>query len=126
MPCHGQTLGNELNALRIFVQDVASRHDGQAPVLYGNCQAEWEVMLLAAHCHVSGFSVLNGSPLSYWSGESGVNPMRLLGGFSGGVWFANLLGLDGQGAGLIVSSLFARASRATRRSAFRHAQLISG
>ncbi|QEZ44135.1 DUF3141 domain-containing protein [Cupriavidus oxalaticus] len=99
IPCPGQTLGDVLNALRILVQEVASRHDGQAPVLYGNCQAGWEVMLLAAHCceHVSGFSVLNGSPLSYWSGESGVNPMRLLGGFSGGVWLANLLADLGNG-----------------------------
>ncbi|MCY1198417.1 hypothetical protein D9M68_134800 [compost metagenome] len=99
VPCPGQTLGEVLHALRIFVAEVARRHDGQTPVLYGNCQAGWEVVLLAAHCceHVSGFSVLNGSPLSYWSGESGVNPMRLLGGFSGGVWFANLIADLGNG-----------------------------
>ncbi len=56
-------------------------------------------MLLAAHCceHVSGISVLNGSPLSYWSGEPGVNPMRLLGAFSGGVWGAKYLTDIGSG-----------------------------
>lgn len=98
-PCRGQTLGDVLHALRLFVQEVARRHDGQAPVLYGNCQAGWEVVLLAAHCceHVSGFSVLNGSPLSYWSGEPGVNPMRLLGAFTGGVWGANFLADLGNG-----------------------------
>lgn len=99
IPCPAQTLGDVLHALRIFVQEVARRHDRQAPVLYGNCQAGWEVMLLAAHCceHVSGFSVLNGSPLSYWCGEAGVNPMRLLGGFSGGAWIANFLADLGNG-----------------------------
>ena len=56
-------------------------------------------MLLSAHCceQVSGISVLNGSPLSYWSGEPGVNPMRLLGAFSGGVWGANFLADLGNG-----------------------------
>ncbi|WP_434032995.1 DUF3141 domain-containing protein [Cupriavidus sp. a3] len=98
-PCPGQTLGDVLHALRAFIQEVARRHDGQAPVLYGNCQAGWVVMLLAAHCceHVSGISVLNGSPLSYWSGEPGVNPMRLLGAFSGGVWGAKYLTDIGSG-----------------------------
>ncbi|EKZ97656.1 pimeloyl-ACP methyl ester carboxylesterase [Cupriavidus metallidurans] len=99
IPCPGQTLGDVLSALRTFVQEVARRHDGQEPVLYGNCQAGWEVMLLSAHCceQVSGISVLNGSPLSYWSGEPGVNPMRLLGAFSGGVWGANFLADLGNG-----------------------------
>lgn len=99
IPCPGQTLGDVLNALRYFVQEVARRHDGQAPVLYGNCQAGWEVVLLSAHCceHVAGLAVLNGSPLSYWSGEAGVNPMRLLGAFCGGVWAANFLADLGNG-----------------------------
>ncbi|MCL6470707.1 MAG: DUF3141 domain-containing protein [Ralstonia sp.] len=98
-PCRGQTLGDVLNALRTFVEEVARRHDGQAPVLYGNCQAGWEVMLLSAHCceRVACPAVLNGSPLSYWSGEAGVNPMRLLGAFTGGVWSANFLADLGNG-----------------------------
>ena len=34
---------------------------------------------------------MNGSPLSYWSGEAGVNPMRLAGGLMGGAWLTHLL-----------------------------------
>lgn len=91
-PCHGQTLADVLHALRRFVQAVASRHPGQAPVLYGNCQAGWAVTLLSADCSgLVGPAVLNGSPLSYWSGEAGVNPMRLAAGFNGGAWLTHLV-----------------------------------
>src|SRR5512134_2260354 len=71
---------------------VAERHEGRRPVLYGNCQAGWAATLLSAHCEAgAGTVVLNGSPLSYWAGEPGVNPMRTLGGFVGGVWLAHFL-----------------------------------
>ena len=91
-PSPHQTLPDVLAALRQFVEDVAGRHDGNRPVLYGNCQGGWAATLLSAHCESSaGLTVLNGSPLSYWEGEPGVNPMRVLGGFVGGVWLAHLL-----------------------------------
>lgn len=78
-PVPEQTLEDVLFALRRFVEDVSARHDGAAPVLYGNCQAGWAVTLLAAHCEgLAGPVVLNGSPLSYWAGEEGVNPMLSL------------------------------------------------
>ena len=38
----------------------------------------------------SGPLVLNGSPLSYWAGESGVDPVRISGGLLGGAWPAHL------------------------------------
>ncbi len=91
-PSPGQTLADVHHALRRFLEEVARRHPGSAPVLYGNCQAGWAVTLLAADCAgVAGPLVLNGSPLSYWAGESGVNPMRISGGLLGGVWPAHLL-----------------------------------
>ncbi|MYL24327.1 DUF3141 domain-containing protein [Halomonas alkaliantarctica] len=91
-PLPGQTLEDVLNVLRCFVDTVAERHPGQPPVLYGNCQAGWAIALLSADCEgLIGPAVLNGSPLSYWSGESGVNPMRLAGGLLGGAWPAHLL-----------------------------------
>lgn len=69
-----------------------------APVLYGNCQAGWAVTLLAADCEgLAGVTVLNGSPLSYWAGESDVNPMRLAGGLMGGSWVTHLLADLGHG-----------------------------
>jgi hypothetical protein len=87
-----QTLGDVLKALRRFVEEVSTRHGGKEPVLYGNCQAGWAVMLLAAECEgLSGPAVLNGSPLSYWAGAAGVNPMRLAGGLLGGSWLTHLM-----------------------------------
>jgi len=91
-PCRGQPLADVLQALRRFVETVARRHPGQAPILYGNCQAGWAVTLLSADCSgLVGPAVLNGSPLSYWSGEAGLNPMRLAAGFNGGTWLAHLI-----------------------------------
>ena len=84
--------------MRRFVEDVVQRHPGKPPVLYGNCQAGWAVTLLAADCEgLAGPVVLNGSPLSYWAGESGVNPMRVSGGLLGGAWLAHLTADLGNG-----------------------------
>lgn len=89
--CEGQTLADVLHALRRFVGRVSDLHGGRAPVLYGNCQAGWAAAILAADCEgLAGPIVLNGSPLSYWAGESGLNPARFSGGLLGGVWLAHL------------------------------------
>ncbi|WP_299316533.1 DUF3141 domain-containing protein, partial [uncultured Halomonas sp.] len=97
-PMAGQTLGDVLHVLRRFVETVAEHHPGKPPVLYGNCQAGWAIALLAADCEgLVGPAILNGSPLSYWSGESGVNPMRLAGGLMGGAWLTHLLADLGDG-----------------------------
>lgn len=97
-PEPGQTLADVLHALRRFVEDVAQRHPGKPPVLHGNCQAGWAVTLLAADCEgLAGPVVLNGSPLSYWAGKSGVNPMRTSGGLLGGAWLAHLTADLGNG-----------------------------
>ncbi|MEC4718093.1 DUF3141 domain-containing protein [Noviherbaspirillum sp. CPCC 100848] len=98
LPCENQTLVHVLKALRRFADEVAQRHGGKSPILYGNCQAGWAAMLLAADCdQLTGPIVLNGSPLSYWSGASGVNPMRLAGGLMGGMWMTHLLADQGNG-----------------------------
>jgi hypothetical protein len=97
-PSPGQTLADVLHALRRFVEEVAGRHSGSPPVLYGNCQAGWAMTLLSADCEgLVGPAVLNGSPLSYWSGEAGVNPMRVTGGLLGGAWLTHLTADLGNG-----------------------------
>lgn len=97
-PCPGQSLMDVLHTLRRFVEEVTKRHPGTPPVLYGNCQAGWAVALLSADCEgLVGPAVLNGSPLSYWAGESGINPMRIAGGMVGGAWLTHLLADLGDG-----------------------------
>ena len=97
-PCPGQTLADVHHTLRCFVEEISRRHQGQAPVLYGNCQGGWAVALLSADCEgLAGPAVLNGSPLSYWAGASDVNPMRLAGGFVGGSWLAHFVSDLGNG-----------------------------
>ena len=97
-PCPGQTLADVLHALRSFVEEIARRHPGQAPVLYGNCQGGWAVALLSADCAgLVGPAVLNGSPLSYWAGDADANPMRLAGGLMGGAWLARYISDLGNG-----------------------------
>jgi uncharacterized protein DUF3141 len=87
-----------LHVLRRFVEEVSKRHDGEPPVLYGNCQAGWAIAILAADCQgLAGPAVLNGSPLSYWAGESGINPARISGGLLGGAWLTHLTSDLGNG-----------------------------
>lgn len=91
-PSPHQRLVDVLHAMRRFVDEVIARHPGKTPILYGNCQAGWAAMLVAIHCQGPlGPVVLNGSPLSYWAGASGANPMRLTGGLLGGSWMTNFL-----------------------------------
>lgn len=97
-PARGQTLADVHHALRRFVEEVAARHSGKPPVLYGNCQAGWALTLLSADCEgLAGPTILNGSPLSYWAGEAGANPMRVAGGLLGGSWLAHFTADLGDG-----------------------------
>ena len=97
-PMPGQTLADVHYALRDFVTEVARRHPNATPVLYGNCQAGWAATLLAADCQgLVGPIVLNGSPLSYWSGAAQTSPMRMMGALTGGSWAAHLVADLGDG-----------------------------
>ncbi|MEN1500683.1 DUF3141 domain-containing protein, partial [Pseudomonas aeruginosa] len=76
-PVEGQTMGAVVQTLATFIDMVAKRHRGKAPIVYGNCQGGWAITLALSHCeHRAALAVLNGSPLSYWAGERGINPMR--------------------------------------------------
>lgn len=97
-PSPHQRLVDVLHTLRRFVDEVVTRHPGKTPILYGNCQGGWVATLVAIHCQGPvGAVVLNGSPLSYWAGASGANPMRLAGGLLGGSWITNFLADLGNG-----------------------------
>jgi len=96
-PVPGQTIRDVVAAQGRFVQEVAARHpDSPKPVVFGNCQGGWSVMLLAsAHPELTGPLVINGAPMSYWSanldGGPGESPMRYFGGLLGGTWLTRLI-----------------------------------
>ena len=98
-PEPGQTLDDVEKAEIRFVEEVARLHPkAEKPALIGNCQAGWAVALLGAdRPDLTGPLVLNGSPLSYWSGVQGKNPMRYAGGLLGGIWLISLLSDLGHG-----------------------------
>jgi pimeloyl-ACP methyl ester carboxylesterase/tellurite resistance protein len=87
-----QTIARVHNAEIRFLEEVASRHpDAPKPAVIGNCQAGWATALIGAdRPDVIGPMVLNGSPLSYWGGVEGANPMRYKGGLLGGIWLTSL------------------------------------
>jgi pimeloyl-ACP methyl ester carboxylesterase len=96
-PVPGQTIRDVVAAQARFVEEVASRHpDSPKPVVFGNCQGGWSVMLLAsARPELTGPLVINGAPMSYWSanlgGGPGESPMRYFGGLLGGTWLTRLM-----------------------------------
>ena len=66
--------------------------------MIGNCQAGWAVMMLAAiRPELFGPIIVAGSPLSYWAGVHGQNPMRYTGGLLGGSWLTAMMGDLGNG-----------------------------
>jgi len=99
-PMPGQTIEDVCRAEAIFVEDVAARHpDAEGkPIIIANCQAGWQIMMMAAITPGrTGPIMLAGSPLSYWAGVRGKNPMRYLGGMLGGTWLTALSGDLGHG-----------------------------
>ena len=99
-PMPGQTIEDVCRAEAIFLEEVIRRHpeaEGK-PAVIANCQAGWQMMMTAAlRPELPGPIVLAGSPLSYWAGVRGKNPMRYLGGLLGGTWLTALTGDMGKG-----------------------------
>ena len=98
-PEPGQTILDITAAEGVFLQHVVAEFpEAPKPVVIGNCQGGWAVMMLGATLpELTGALVLNGAPLSYWAGERGRNPMRYLGGLAGGSWPASLMADLGNG-----------------------------
>jgi uncharacterized protein DUF3141 len=92
-PMPGQTIEDIARAEAVFLEKVIALHpqsDGK-PCVIGNCQAGWAVMMLAAiRPELFGPIIIAGSPLQYWGGVRGQNPMRYSGGLLGGSWLAAL------------------------------------
>lgn len=99
-PVPGQTIEDIISAEAAFLERVISLHpeaDGK-PAVVGNCQAGWSVMMVAAkRPDLFGPIIVAGSPLSYWAGVRGENPMRYTGGLLGGTWLTAMMGDLGAG-----------------------------
>ena len=99
-PVPGQSIEDVALAEAAFLEHVIALHphaEGK-PAVVGNCQAGWAVMLLAAmRPELFGPIIIAGSPLAYWAGVHGKNPMRYTGGLLGGTWLTALMGDLGNG-----------------------------
>jgi Protein of unknown function (DUF3141) len=99
-PMPGQTIEDIMHAEAVFLEKVIELHpdaDGK-PCVIGNCQAGWAVMMVAAtRPELFGPVIIPGSPLSYWAGVEGENPMRYTGGLAGGSWMTALTSDLGNG-----------------------------
>jgi pimeloyl-ACP methyl ester carboxylesterase len=102
-PEPGQTILDVSAAETKFLETVVRRHpNAPKPTIYGNCQGGWASMLIAANDPDKvGSIVINGAPMSYWSGSwsegEGENPMRYSGGLLGGSWMSLLASDLGNG-----------------------------
>ena len=103
MPEPGQTILDVCAAEERFVRKVRELHpDSPKPVIVGNCQGGWAAMMLAAqNPELIGPVVINGAPMSYWSGATepgqASSPIRYEGGLLGGSWLASFTADVGNG-----------------------------
>lgn len=99
-PVAGQTIEDIMQAQGTFLERVIALHpeaEGK-PAVIGNCQAGWAIMMLASvRPELFGPVLVAGSPLSYWAGVQGQNPMRYTGGLLGGSWLTALFSDLGNG-----------------------------
>jgi len=99
-PCPGQTIETVARAEGVFLKKVNELHsNGEGkPFVIGNCQGGWALMILAAVApELFGPILLAGSPISYWAGVEGRNPMRYSGGLLGGSWLSSFASDLGNG-----------------------------
>jgi hypothetical protein len=99
-PMPGQTIEDIMHTEAVFLEKVIALHpraEGK-PCVVGNCQGGWSVLLVAGiRPELFGPIIVAGSPLSYWAGVEGENPMRYTGGLAGGSWVTALAGDLGHG-----------------------------
>jgi poly(3-hydroxyalkanoate) synthetase len=99
-PVAGQTIEDVAAAEFEFLKKVVELHPqaGGKPMIVGNCQAGWAIMMLSAYApELPGLIAIAGAPLSYWAGIQGRDPMRYLGGLMGGTWMSSFAADLGNG-----------------------------
>jgi hypothetical protein len=99
IPEPGQQFLDVVEGQVAFFERVAALHpDAPRPFAIGNCQAGYQTLMVAMlRPDLFGPCLLAGSPMSFWQGTHGKNPMRYMGGLSGGSWLTALTSDLGHG-----------------------------
>jgi hypothetical protein len=84
--------------VKFFGRVVELHPDAPRPFAIGNCQAGYQTLMVAMlRPDLFGPCLAVGSPMSYWQGVHGKNPMRYSGGLLGGSWLTALTSDLGNG-----------------------------
>ncbi|MBJ7309053.1 DUF3141 domain-containing protein [Rugamonas sp. CCM 8940] len=88
IPAPGQQFLDVVEGQVSFFEHIAALHPNTPPpFVIGNCQAGYQTLMVAAlRPELFGPCMVAGSPMSYWQGVHGKNPMRYAGGLLGGSW----------------------------------------
>lgn len=98
-PLPGQTFLDVVEGQIAFFEHIVELHPNTLrPFAVGNCQAGYQTLMVAMlRPDLFGPVLLPGSPMSYWQGVHGKNPMRYAGGLLGGSWLTELASDLGNG-----------------------------
>ena len=99
MPAPGQQFLDVVEGQVSFFERVVELHpEAPRPFAIGNCQAGYQTLMVAIlRPDLFGPCLVAGSPMSYWQGEHGKNPMRYAGGLLGGSWLTAMSSDLGKG-----------------------------
>ena len=88
IPASGQQFLDVVEGQVTFFERVVELHpEAPRPFAIGNCQAGYQTLMVAMlRPDLFGPCLVAGSPMSYWQGVHGKNPMRYSGGLLGGSW----------------------------------------
>ncbi len=91
-PVEGQRFLDVVEGQVKFFEKIAELHPNvPKPMAVGNCQAGYQTLMVAMlRPDLFGPCLIPGSPMSYWQGVHGKNPMRYSGGLLGGSWLTAL------------------------------------
>jgi hypothetical protein len=99
IPEPGQQFLDVVEGQVAFFERVVALHPkAPLPFAIGNCQAGYQTLMVAMlRPDLFGPCLLAGSPMSFWQGRRGENPMRYAGGLAGGSWLTALMSDLGHG-----------------------------
>jgi len=98
-PVPGQQFLDVVEGQVSFFERVVELHpESPRPFAIGNCQAGYQTLMVAMlRPDLFGPCLVAGSPMSYWQGVHGKNPMRYAGGLLGGSWLTAMTSDLGNG-----------------------------